>query len=194
MALPSAQKLAMFFVVFHLMIFVVNHVEIAPGHYFNTGQIEPFQTHYDPLNDIISSTQNIQNAMNNIGSNKSNNTITVKACWSILANNYCQNMYQDITANALGFTYGPIILLIEILISLIYAGISMAFDIFTLVILMILMITVGAVPFWTTLFSFIDPSLGFVLGLAFGSIQMVYIGLAIFRFSSAMIAGISRFV
>jgi hypothetical protein len=193
MALPSAQKLATFFVVFHLMIFVVNHVEISPGHYFNTGQIEPFQEYYDPLADMAASTQNIQNAMNNLGSNRTGNTVTVQACWSFLTT-YCQPLSQDVTANAFGFVYGPFILMIDVVIALLFAGVSTCLNIFMVVIVMILTITVGAIPFWVTLFSFVDPTLGVVLGTAFGTIQMVYISLAIFRYGSAMIAGISRFL
>jgi hypothetical protein len=131
--------------------------------------------------------------MNTLGSNKINNTITINACWSFITS-YCQPMSQDVKANALGFTYGPIIVISNVLYALGLSVISTVLNIFSVVILMIIMITIGAIPFWTTLFSFVDPSLGIVLGLAFGSIQMIYISLAIFRFSSAMIAGISRFL
>jgi hypothetical protein len=193
MANPSALKIAVFFAVFHLMIMVTNYIEIAPGYYFDTGEIEPFQEYYDPLNGLANDVQNIQTLINNLKSNQTGDVVSIDVCWNFGVN-YCYTLSQDVTANALGFTYGPFVLLINMIIAILTSNLSIVLNIFASIILLIVIITVGAIPFWTMLFSFVDPTLGIILGLAFGSIQMLYITIAIFRFISAMLAGISRFL
>jgi hypothetical protein len=195
----SVLRLAMFFLIFHLMILIVNHIEIAPGYHLETGQIEPFISHYDPMEDIYKATSNMNTSMAWINGVSFNGSyMVVPVCLTTLKQNFCINAPVNPTAelDILGssFVYGPIIVLLVMLNALIFSFISMAISFILLIIVLILMVTVGAIPFWITIFSFIDPTLGLLLGTVIGGIQMVYISIGIFTFVSAMIAGVSRFL
>jgi hypothetical protein len=58
------RNIVMFMFALQLAIQVTNHIEIIPGVMLNTGQLSPFTTWYDPMNDIITTLNYTQQSLN----------------------------------------------------------------------------------------------------------------------------------
>jgi hypothetical protein len=183
------RDIVIFMFALQLAIQVTNHVEIIPGLYLNTGQLSPFTTWYDPLNDILISMNSTVMAFNSINqiTNPTANTlnftipkigpISVNVLWSIYIHPDSSAVIPLIGIPLIWFDLGYLAISIIICIGI---GIINALVGFILVILMTLFnITVGAIPFYINFFSLVDPVLGSILGVCLGGVQMVVIAWAI---------------
>jgi hypothetical protein len=70
---------------------------------------------------------------------------------------------------------GTLYLLSSLLIVLINATITTVFSMAMVVLMLIVNVTIGAIPFYTGLFSLIDPVFGTYLGIALGSMQAMVV-------------------
>jgi hypothetical protein len=179
--MSDLKNIVFFFVAFQLTLSVVNHIQILPpsadlpgGLYLNTGQIKPWLNNfYDPLTDIIESLSSTAVSFNAVSAGGSNiidfkilriGFVNPNLLWSV-----------DTTFNVFGLPFGILELLISLFIIGACALFTWVFSAGFAILGLILNATVGAVPFWMTLFMLLDPTMGAILGLAVGAMQMIYV-------------------
>ena len=183
------RDIVFFMFALQLAIQVTNHVEIIPGVYLNTGQLSPFTSWYDPMNDILISMNSTVIAFNSINqiTNPTANTInfiipkigpiSVNVAWSVYIHPDSSAVIPLIGIPLIWFDLGYLAISIILAIGV---GIINALVGFILVLLMTLFnITIGAIPFYIGLFSLIEPVLGAILGVFLGGMQMLVVAWAI---------------
>lgn len=183
----SALKNIVFFMFcFQLCLQVVNNIEIQPGVYLNTGQVSPgidtSSLIYQITNTMNSTAQNL----NNIGTSGGPNLVTYN--FNLLAI-MTYSATVNLTDTVAGLPTGMLVGIVYTIFALAVAGIDLAFFGFLLLIGLLLSVTVGAIPFYTSLFSLIDPVLGTLLGTVIGGIQMMYILWGLIDYISKLISG-----
>ncbi len=191
MSSKEIEGLIFFFMALNLALIVVNHVAIkaetdtTPAVYLNTGQINPFITFSDPLGPLISTLNYTEQSLKNPISNDSNEVTYTYSLLNFVT--YPWTIKLDSTV--LGFPVGKLFSIIGLLAIIAVTGINLFIALAILFIEIGLGITLGAIPFWTSLFSMIDPILGMYLGIAIGALQMVAFGWYIFDYVANIISG-----
>lgn len=190
MSSKQMEGLIFFFVALNLALTVVNHIEVkaatedTPAVYLNTGDINPFLTFYDPLGPMITTLNYTEQSLSPASGDSNQVTYTYS-----LLNIVTQTWTIDLNSSFLGLQIGKLLSIIGLLAILLVAGINLFIGLIILFIEIILGITLGAIPFWTSLFSMIDPVLGMYLGIAIGSFQMIAFGWYMFDYVSNLISG-----
>jgi hypothetical protein len=182
-----------FMLIFQLSLEVTNLVQIqgpSPsmpgGLYLSTGQITPFQTWFDPLTDLtvnLNSTNNALNSFNQFSSptNSSIRFVIPRLWWITINIQWDVYVHPDSSAviPLIGIPlqwFDLIALVVSILIVVIFTTAMASWAFIWIFIMLLFNVTLGAIPFYISLFSLIDPTLGFVLGTCLGGLQMVVVG------------------
>ena len=186
------RDIVFFMLIFQLSLEVTNLVQIqAPsatlpdGLYLITGEITPFQTWFDPLNDLMVNLNSTNNALNSFNqfSSPSNSTlhfIIPKLWWITINIGWDVYVHPDQSAAipliGIPLQYFDLVALVASIIIVVIFTTAMASWAFIWILVMLLFnVTIGAIPFYISLFSLIDPVLGFVLGSCLGGLQMVVV-------------------
>jgi hypothetical protein len=187
------RDIVFFMLIFQLSLEVTNLVQIqAPsaglpdGLYLSTGEITPFQTWFNPLNDLIvnlNSTNTALQSMNQF-TTPTNSTIrftiprlfwiTTPFAWDVYVHPDSSAVIPLIGIPLQWFDLG--LLTVSILFVVIFTVFGAAWSFVAVLIVLLLNVTLGAIPFYISLFSLIDPVLGFTLGTCLGGLQMVVVG------------------
>jgi hypothetical protein len=186
------RDIVFFMLIFQLSLEVTNLVQIQgpsaslpDGLYLITGEITPFQTWFDPLNDLavnLNSTNNALNSFNQFSSptNSSIHFIIPRFWWITINIGWDVYVHPDQTDKIplIGIPlqwFDLIALVVSILIVVIFTTAMASWAFIWILIMLLLNVTIGAIPFYINLFSLIDPVLGSVLGSCVGGLQMVVV-------------------
>jgi hypothetical protein len=187
------RDIVFFMLIFQLSLEVTNLVQIqAPstempdGLYLSTGEISPFQTWFDPLNDLVVNLNSTNNALNSFNefsgpSNTSVRFVIPRLWWITINIQWDVYVHPDSSAviPLIGIPlqwFDLIALLASILLVVIFTTAMSSWAFVWILVMLLFNITLGAIPFYISLFSLIDPVLGMVLGTCLGGLQMVVVG------------------
>lgn len=191
------RDIVFFMLIFQLSVQIVNNVEIVPGVYLNTGEITPNLGTSAILNGIVQTINYTQTGFvsltdTNCGSNISCDvTYTlsflniINYAWTIDIN----EQFVILGVNT-GLPIGQLMNVIGFCIILFLTVINLVVGMFLLFIALIFDITIGAIPFYISIFSMIDPVLGILLGTCLGGLQTVVIGWEILKICTILISAL----
>jgi hypothetical protein len=89
------------------------------------------------------------------------------------------NEYFSILNVSTGLPTGQIMNVVGFVLVLLLAAINLIVEIFLIILMTVINITIGSIPFYINLFSLIDPVLGNILGTCLGGMQILVISWAI---------------
>jgi len=191
------RDIVIFLLCFQLAIQVTNQIEITPGLKLNTGQITPFQTWYDPMNGLIHTTNYTLNAFNSLvptycSSNSSCVVTYTVSLLNLINYNWSLNINEHflILGFDTGFPIGQVMNLLGFLAVMSTAWTNFIWGIGLTILMMIFNITIGAIPFYSNLFSLVDPSLGPFLGICVGGLQMFVVGWELLKIGMILLSAL----
>lgn len=198
------RDIVFFMLMFQLSLQVTNLVQIqgpSPGLpgglYLNTGQINPNLGTSAILNGVVQTINYTQTAFISLnhtscGSNVSCNVVYTLSFLNIINYNWGIDINQHFLIFGIdsGLPIGQLMNVVGFGSVLGLTLINLVVGMFLLFIALIFDITIGAIPFYITIFSLIDPTLGAVLGLCLGGLQCVVIGWEILKYCSILLSAL----
>jgi len=191
------RDIVFFMLIFQLAIQITNEIEIIPGYNLNTGQITPNLGTTAILNGVVQTINYTQTAFKNInnvtcGSNVSCNVIYTLSFLNLINYNWQIDINQNfkIMGFDTGLPIGQLMNVIGFSLILTLTAINLVVGLFLIFIALIFDITIGAIPFYISIFSLIDPTLGFTLGLCLGGLQTVVIGWEILKICTILVSAL----
>jgi hypothetical protein len=184
-----------FMLIFQLAIQITNQIEIIPGIHLNTGQITPNLGTATILNGVVQTinyTQTAFKSINNVtcGSGVPCNVVYTLSFLNLINYNWQIDINQsfEIMGYDTGLPIGQLMNIVGFTLILLLTVINLVVGMFLLFIALIFDITIGAIPFYISIFSLIDPNLGFLLGTCLGGLQMVVIGWEILKICTILVS------
>jgi len=169
--MSDLKNIVIFILCLQVAFIVVNELEIAPGVKLSSSGINPVLDYYSPATDILTSINSTYQAFNPTIDSAGSQTTTFHIDRILFID---PNISWSVTMVGADI-WGALFLFVSALVMLIIAIITLIFSCLGLIMLLLFMATAGAIPFYISLFSLIDPVFGAVLGGALGLIQLVYV-------------------